>query len=65
MVTEEPMQSFKIVAYLLLGYFWLVGRTEIVLKVKASLAWAEVSAGAVAKADQYINMYNNKLQALF
>jgi hypothetical protein len=25
------------------------------LKVKASLAWAEVSAGAVAKADQYKN----------
>ena len=49
------MQSFKIVAYLLLGYFWLVRIKikKIVLIIKASLASAEVLAGAVAKADQY------------
>jgi hypothetical protein len=44
------MQSFKIVAYLLLGYFWLVKKKmkkkiKIVLIIKASLATAEVSAG--------------------
>jgi hypothetical protein len=42
------MQSFKIVAYLLLGYFWLVG-TEILVNLKASLATAEVSTGALAE----------------
>ena len=30
------------------------------MKVKASLAWAEVSAVAVAKADQYSNMKQAK-----
>jgi hypothetical protein len=50
------MQSFKIVAYLLLGYFWLVEGEEELLKLKAFLASAEVSAGAVAKADQYPNI---------
>ena len=34
----------KIVAYLLLGYFWLE-KEEIMLIIKASLATAEVSAG--------------------
>ena len=28
LVTKEPMQSFKIVALLLLGYFWLVEEEE-------------------------------------
>ena len=48
------MQNFKIVAYLFLGYFWLVKMMikKILLIIKASLASAEVSAGAVAKADQ-------------
>jgi hypothetical protein len=48
------MQSFKIVAYLLLGYFWLVEEKKDLLILKASSASAEVSAGAEAKADQYI-----------
>ena len=47
------MQSFKIVADLLLGYFWLVMIKKILLIIKASLATAEVSAWAWAKADQY------------
>ena len=51
------MQNFKIIAYLLLGWFWLVKKKmikkiKILLIIKASLAIAEVSAGAVAKADQ-------------
>jgi hypothetical protein len=48
------MQNYKIVAYLLLGYFWLVKKKmiKILLMIEASLATAEVSAGAVAKADQ-------------
>ena len=45
------MQSFKIVAYLLPGYFWLVEEGGGLSILKASLASAEVSAGAVAKAD--------------
>jgi hypothetical protein len=51
LVTQDHMQSFKIVAYLLLGYCWLVEGGLLILK--ASLASAEVSAGAVAKADQH------------
>ena len=46
------MQSFKFVALLLLGYFWLVegeGESSIII---AALATTEVSVGAVAKADQ-------------
>ena len=42
------MQNLKIVAYLLLGYFWLVQKKEKekdLLIIKASLATAEVSAG--------------------
>ena len=31
---------------------------KILVKLKASLAWAEVSAGAVAKADQYAEICN-------
>jgi hypothetical protein len=46
------MQSFKIVAYLLLGYFWLVEEEDEWLIIEASLASDKVSAGAVAKADQ-------------
>ena len=50
------MQYFKSEAKLLLGYFWLVDYDyeEDLLIIKDSLATAEVSAGAVAKADQYI-----------
>ena len=48
------MQSFKIAALLLLGYFWLVKEEEENLLILiATLATTEVSAGAVAKADQY------------
>jgi hypothetical protein len=40
------MQSFKIVDYLLLGYFWLVEEEDVdLLIMEASLATAEVSAG--------------------
>ena len=50
------MQNFKIVALLLLGYFWLV-KKKIKIKMKivdnrGFLSHAEVSAGALAKADQ-------------
>jgi hypothetical protein len=55
LVTQDHMESFKIVAYLLLGYFWLVGGGGLSI-LKVSLASAEVSAGAVAKADQYSNI---------
>jgi hypothetical protein len=49
------MQKFKTVAYLLLGYFWLVeGLEEDLVEIKGFLATAEVSAGAVAKADQQL-----------
>ena len=47
------MQSFKIVAYLLLGYLWLVEEGGLLI-LKASLASAEVSAGAVANANLLI-----------
>ena len=47
------MQNFKIVALLLLGYFWLVIKKIMeLLIIIATLATAEVSAGALAKADQ-------------
>ena len=49
------MQNFKTVAYLLLGYFRLVGLEgleEDLVEIKGFLATAEISAGAVAKADQ-------------
>ena len=55
MVIHEHMQSFQIVALLLLGYFWLVEdrkKKKNMLIIIATLATAEVSAGAVAKADQ-------------
>ena len=50
------MQSFKIVAVLLLGYFWLVkmNKIKILLIIKASLATLRFQLGAVAKADQNI-----------
>ena len=48
LVTQDHMQSFKIVAYLLLVYFWLVQKEneKDLLIIKASLATAEVSAGS-------------------
>ena len=54
MVIQEVMQNFKIVALLLLGYFWLVIKKMKMesLIIIATLAAAEVSAGALAKADQ-------------
>ena len=55
MVIQEVMQNFKIVALLLLGYFWLVMKMKIkkeLLIIIATLATAEVSAGTLAKADQ-------------
>ena len=48
------MQNFKIVALLLLGFFWLVMmkiKKELLIII-ATLATIEVSAGALAKADQ-------------
>ena len=48
------MQNFKIEALLLLGYFWLVikkMKMELSIKI-ATLAAAEVSAGALAKANR-------------
>ena len=52
------MQHFKFVEYFLLGYFWLVGEEEggggDLLIIKATLASAEILAGAVAKADQQL-----------
>ena len=60
MVIQEVMQNFKIVALLLLGYFWLVMK-KMKIKIKelliiiATLATTEVSAGALAKADQYLS----------
>ena len=52
------MQSFKIVAYLVLVYFWLVGEGgdgegEEFVDNKGFLSLSWVSAVAVAKADQY------------
>jgi hypothetical protein len=43
LVTKDPMQNYKIIAYLLLGYFWLVGTEKILSKVKASLATTEAA----------------------
>jgi hypothetical protein len=51
-IGPSQLVNFKTVANLLLGYFWLVDWKKILLKLKASLASAEVLAGAVAKADQ-------------
>ena len=55
LVIQEVMQNFKIVALLLLGYFWLVMKKikiKELLIIIATLATTEVSAGALAKADQ-------------
>ena len=53
LVIQEVMQNFKIVALLLLGYFWLVMKIKKeLLIIIATLATAEISAGALAKADQ-------------
>ena len=59
MVIQEVMQNFKIVALLLLGYFWLVIKMKKMkmmelLIIIATLATAEVSAGALAKDDQKV-----------
>ena len=45
LVIQEVMQNLKIVALLLLGYFWLVITMELLIII-ATLATAEVSAGA-------------------
>ena len=62
------MQNFKIVASLLLGYFWLVMKMKIKIKelliIIATLATAEVSAGALAKAVIQEVMQNFKIVAL-
>ena len=57
LVIQEVMQNFKIVALLLLGYFWLVIKMkfEELLIIIATVATAEVSAGALAKPDQYLS----------
>ena len=53
------MKNFKVVAQLLVGYFWLVMKMKMKIKIKelliliATLATTEVSVGALAKADQY------------
>ena len=48
------MKNFKVVAQLLVGYFWLVMKIKIkeLLILIATLATTEVSVGALAKADQ-------------
>ena len=52
-VTRNSVQNFKIVAQLLLGYFWLVIKKMMELLILiATLATTEVSVGALAKADQ-------------
>ena len=58
LVIQEVMQNFKIVASLLLGYFWLVMIKKELLIIIATLATTEVSAGALAKADQNIYQIN-------
>ena len=49
------MKNFKVVAQLLVGYFWLVMKKikikELLILI-ATLATTEVSVGALAKADQ-------------
>ena len=50
LVIQEVMQNFKIVALLLLGYFWLVMKKikiKELLIIIATLATTEVSAGAL------------------
>ena len=37
MVTQDHMQSFKIVAYFLLGYFWLVELGGVLVEIKGFL----------------------------
>ena len=50
------MKNFKVVAQLLVGYFWLVmkkiKKIKELLILIATLATTEVSVGALAKADQ-------------
>ena len=51
------MKNFKVVAQLLVGYFWLVMKMKKIkelLILIATLATTEVSVGALAKADQNI-----------
>ena len=53
------MKNFKVVAQLLVGYFWLVMKMiKKLLILIATLATTEVSVGALAKADQkYISCF--------
>ena len=60
------MKNFKVVAQLLVGYFWLVMKMKK-MKIKelliliATLATTEVSVGALAKADQHLFIHQIKL----
>ena len=58
------MQNLKIVALLLLAYFWLVEEEELLIII-ATLATAEASAGAVAKADQHFSLTILKLTTFY
>ena len=50
------MKNFKVVAQLLVGYFWLVMmKIKELLILIATLATTEVSVGALAKADQKLS----------
>ena len=54
-VSRNSVKNFKVVAQLLVGYFWLVMKKikikELLILI-ATLATTEVSVGALAKADQ-------------
>ena len=54
-MTRNSVRNFKVVAQLLVGYFWLVMKKikikELLILI-ATLATTEVSVGALAKADQ-------------
>ena len=59
-MTRNSVRNFKVVAQLLVGYFWLVMK-KMKIKIKelliliATLATTEVSVGALAKADQKLS----------
>ena len=54
-MSRNSVKNFKVVAQLLVGYFWLVMKKikikELLILI-ATLATTEVSVGALAKADQ-------------
>ena len=58
-VSRNSVKNFKVVAQLLVGYFWLVMKKikikELLILI-ATLATTEVSVGALAKADQNLKM---------